>query len=275
MASTYRIITVIIITLSLISCHHKSDERGPWITNAVPIVEQLRIAATSEGIDHKIESQVEAYFQPLLLPFSIRYNKSDGFYIEGAVSKELITPIGVFGAEFSTSGKKTINGIEITPSDFVVSLVNKRSMKKELFKITGFNHLKISITGKTVVNAESGYVEIDVTNSKIDEILFYNNAYSIVMNRTNKPVKFYFEHGQAHQERIATYTHTLPSQTMSFILTGEMINHSISNPHFYIIVDNDDVRNDSFKRLKKRFNRGEIVEIVGESTNISLNKIIM
>jgi hypothetical protein len=130
-----------------------------------------------------------SYKSPLLLPFALKYNRKDGLYFEDD-PYELVTPLGVFGVEYTVpvgDSEKSINGIPIPKGDYVVALVNKQKNTKQLFAIKEQSKLKVTTSGgETTMEFQVGYAEIDVTKTTIKELNFYDQSKIAIKNDTNK-----------------------------------------------------------------------------------------
>jgi hypothetical protein len=134
------------------------------------------------------------FFNPLFLPVKIIYNSKTGFSVRDEGEVAMITPLGTVGIEytFGSNEDKTINGHKITDGDFVVGLANKKNKETTLYKIEGHNRLKVVTTGKTQIDAQAGYVEIDVTDATIQELVFIDISRISIVNNTDEVQKFMF-----------------------------------------------------------------------------------
>lgn len=135
-----------------------------------------------------------SYKSPLLLPFSLKYNRKDGLYFEDD-PYELVTPLGVFGVEYTIpvgDVEKSVNGVTIPKGDYIVALINKQKNSKQLFVIKEQSKLKVTTSGgETTMEFQVGYAEIDVTKTTIKELNFYDQTKIAIKNETN--VKQYYE----------------------------------------------------------------------------------
>jgi hypothetical protein len=116
------------------------------------------------------------------------YSSVSGFSVVHTGGEEIVTPIGSVGIQYSFGSKSTkeINGHKITEGDYLVGIADRKKEKIELFKIEGYNRLKVIAIGRTVIDAQSGYVEIDVTDAKVEELTFIDNSRFSIVNTTGE-----------------------------------------------------------------------------------------
>lgn len=180
-------ISIILLT-GISSCTVEDFQCGVVTTEAKPIFN-----AQIEDVNYEeLNPNLEFTFDPLILPFKLKYGNNDGFFIEGKGDMSLATPIGTFSLDYGVGSIRgmEVNGHKITGGDYIVGSVNKRKRTKQFFAIKGHSRLKATIEGKTVIDARLGYMEIDVTNAKIKEIQFIDNSKMSIVNTTDYEVKF-------------------------------------------------------------------------------------
>jgi hypothetical protein len=213
-------------------------------------------------------------FNPLLLPFKIKFNLEKGFYVEHSGNAEIATLIGTFGIEYSYASEGTINGKKITKNDCIVSIVNKTKGTKDLFKITGYSHLKVTLSGTTTIDAHNGHVQIDATNSVINEINFYDESKVVIYNATNKALQFYIEHRSSNNYDNNIYLNSCQLSSKAYkSLSLVELDTSVDKSSIYIWVDDNDPKNDSKKRIGKRVSYGDICQIYTNNNSLELKKI--
>ncbi len=134
-----------------------------------------------------------SYVNPLLLPFKLKFNTEDGLFIEDDVH-ELVTPIGVFGVEYSvpmTDEARTVGGTIVPKGSYIVALVNRKKKTKQLFAIKDMNKLNITTEGgETRMEFQIGYAEVDVTNTKIRDLKFFDGSKVAIQNDTEKALDY-------------------------------------------------------------------------------------
>lgn len=263
------LLVIIFIFSSCGTTHNEIDICPIWITNPLPI---NSLPYYSKKVDSKTESGYSFYYQPLLLPFSIRWNSSKGFYVDHTDQQEIATPIGTFGLEYSIASRGTINGVEITPSDFVVAIINKNEKTQKLFKIEGYNRLKVVLSGTTTIDAQSGFVQIDATKAKISKIEFFDNSIAKLINTSNKPVNYYIQVGNTSNESTNSYKCEIPAQTFVTVPIEDL--NSWVTARVFIRIKNDDPLNDSFQEIKKMITYGDVCEIrLNRQNKFSMAKV--
>jgi len=210
---------------------------------------------------------LELSFHPLALPFSIRWNKDKGFFIQG--SKEVITPIGTFGLEYNLKSRTKIGSINVTPNDFIVVIVDKEKKKKEVFKIEGYNRLEVVLEGKTKIAAQAGLVEIDASQARVTDLKFYDNSTLKVINSSKNTISYSLKFGVDSSNNFSYYSCSLPSESM---ITFPIPKNAV--PDKYLTINNNDENNDSFKLIEKKFSYGDICEIFLDKENeLNIRKI--
>ena len=162
------------------------------LSSSRPIVARDVQPATNATVD----GNFYFYYDPLILPFTIRYTPGKGVSIisKNLADAALITPIGLVGTSYTVNTKtaRSINGIPITGGDYVIGIVNRKKNEKQLYKIEGYSRLKIVTNGRTKIEAQNGYVELDITDAEVEEFKFIDDARISLVNTTDKPVSFFF-----------------------------------------------------------------------------------
>lgn len=127
-------------------------------------------------------------FNPLFLPVKIIFNPKEGFSVVHTGEQNIITPLGNVSLNYNigVDGNQQINGYNVKDGDYLVAIVDKKKGKKEVFKIEGYSSLSIIAEGKTQMEFKKGYAEIDITNSKINDLKFVDRSKISFVNFTNK-----------------------------------------------------------------------------------------
>ncbi len=199
-------------------------------------------------------------FNPLFLPFGIKWNYDRGLYVEYSNDEKILTPIGSVGLEYSVSTGTTVNGITVKKGDFLVSIIDKKKGEKQLFKIEGYSRLKVILSGETQIDAQSGIVEIDATNSIIKQINFYDNSKAILFNSTAKTVSYKIEVGnQNYNSNTISYKCEIPSKAYVKVPMDDL--NGWVDATVFIRVNNDKANNDTYSEQKKKIAYGDFCEI--------------
>jgi hypothetical protein len=239
-----------------------------WMGEVTPITVPQKSTPKPKSTD----ASFALSFHPLFLPFAIKWNNSKGFYAEHTGTEAIVTPVGNFGIEYSVAVGGTINGIEIKKSDFLVSIIDRNKGTQELFKIEGYNRLKVVLSGETTIDAQSGYVQIDATNSRIKEINFYDNSKASLVNSTDQTIPFYIQVGQNVNASTLSYKCEIPPNTYRLIPIDELNGWMTAN--VFIRINNDNSSNDSFKEVKKKVSNGDVCQIFKKNDKeLDLRKI--
>ncbi len=184
---------LIILTISFFGCINSTENK---INSCAVMSDSYPIKAgdIKKDISTTVAADWAITFDPLILPVILKYDPSNGFSIIHTGEVKLLTYLGMVGVQYSIGShkNKSINGYSISDGDFVVGLIDRKADRKQVFKIEGYNKLKVVSNGKTTINAESGYVEIDVTFAKLEELKFIDNSKISIVNTTDKIQKFSF-----------------------------------------------------------------------------------
>ena len=250
------ILTVLLISTLVNSCVTSKDEYNicpTWIGEPTKLTSnQLPVNTTKSGY--------ALTYNPLFLPFAIKWNQDRGFYVEYSNDEKILTPIGSVGLEYSVSTGSTVNGINIKKSDFLVSIIDKKKEEKQLFKIEGYSRLKVILSGQTEIDAQSGIVEIDATNAIIKEINFYDNSKAILFNATDKTVPYKIEVGNKNfNDNTITYKCEIPSKAYIKIPIADL--NGWVDATVFIRVSNDKANNDTYNEVKKKITYGDFCAI--------------
>lgn len=218
----------------------------------------------------------ETYFNPLFLPIKIVYNSEFGFSIINEGEIATLTPLGTVGIEytFGSQEEKTINGHEVTGGDFVVGLTNKRKKETHLYKIEGYNRLKIITTGKTQIDAQSGYVEIDITDAKVQELTFIDNSKISIVNTTNEVQKFKVSI-KDYTDSESTYLCEVEPHSYKYFPRFGIAKsfNGMFDSQYYVKVINNDERNSSSTEISKEIDFGDACHIIKKDNILSLKKM--
>ena len=97
----------------------------------------------------ELSPNIEFSFNPLVLPFKLKYSPNDGFFIEYTNEYSLVLPIGTFGLNYGLGSVRgvEVNGYRVTRGDYIVGLVDRRKETKQIFVIKGHYRLKAVIEG--------------------------------------------------------------------------------------------------------------------------------
>jgi hypothetical protein len=220
-------------------------------------------------------------FDPLILPVSIKFNPSTGFSVVHSGQKGIITPLGVVGIQYSLSSQsnKTINGYTVSDGDFIVGLINKTLGSKEVFKIEGYNKLKVITNGRTVINTEAGYVEIDVTDATIEELKFEDNSKFSIVNTTNKTQKYFLGIKAANGKQSSTWYECeiepqsykiYPAKSYTDVLTKMFDNE------YEFKLENSDASNNKTTSVVRGISYGEVCNIKfdNDGKSLTLEKMV-
>lgn len=214
--------------------------------------------ATGLGIDFNL------YFNPLILPIKLNYNSRSGFSITDEGEIALLTPLGTVGLEYSIGSQQntTINGHTIANGDFVVGLINKKTGENNLFKIEGYNRLKVVSSGKTQIDAQVGYVEIDITNAKVQELTFVDNSKISIVNNTNTTQAFTFAVRDASGSEVEYLCEVAPLSYKYFprFSIANSVN-SFFDSEYVIKVNVNDTKNNLEMTLAKKVSLGDACHI--------------
>lgn len=202
-------------------------------------------------------------FNPLLLPVKIIYSSRSGFSVVHTGNEQIITPIGSVGIEYSigSESEKTINGQKITGGDFLVGIRDDKKNKIELFKIQGYNRLKVVTNGRTKIDAQNGYVEINVTNSIVEELTFIDNSKFTIINSTDKvqPIAFIAE-GSLGDNEIACEVQPYSYRYYPRFDFAKSVDATV-NAEYFFQIENVDNYNNNITKLKRRVTFGEVYQI--------------
>ena len=261
MKRIYLVFGTLLIILFANSCGSTKQEYDNcpiWIDEPIKLTPtQLSSISTKGGY--------ALTFNPLFLPFAIKWNHDRGFYVEYSNNERVLTPIGSVGLEYSVSSGTKINGVNVKKSDFLVSIVDRNKREKQIFKIEGYSRLKVVLSGRTEIDAQSGVVEIDATNAIINEINFYDNTKAILLNKTNKTVTYKIEVGNNYSTSTISYKCEIPSKTYVKIPIDEL--NSLISANVFIRISNDKANNDTYSELKKKITYGDFCAIKENKKN--------
>jgi len=186
-----KVVTFFCLLICINSCTVDEYSCGVVTTEAKPIYS----ADFNNSYNYEeLSPNLEFTFNPLILPFKLKYSNNDGFFIEGKGDLSLVLPIGTFSMDYGVGSVRgvEVNGYKVKGGDYIVGLVDKRKRSKQFFVIKGHNRLKAVIEGKTVIDARLGYMELDITDAIIKEIEFIDNSKMSIVNTTDFEVKFAF-----------------------------------------------------------------------------------
>ncbi|MBL7796935.1 MAG: hypothetical protein JNJ90_10565 [Saprospiraceae bacterium] len=213
------------------------------------------------------------FFNPLFLPIKIIYNSKTGFSVRDEGEVAMVTPLGTVGIEytFGSNEDKTINGHKITGGDFVVGLANKKTKETTLYKIEGHNRLKVVTTGKTQIDAQAGYVEIDVTDAQIQELVFIDISKISIVNNTDAVQKFMFSVKDFTSSESNYVCEVEPHSYKYFprFDVAKSVNSSM-DAEYSIKVESIDERNNLSTTLSRRVDFGDACHINKSENGLSL-----
>jgi hypothetical protein len=242
------------------------------LTDAVPITEKI-----VKGIETStsVSTNLSLVFNPLILPVKIVYTPKKGLSVVHSGEETIVTPIGTFGVHYSVGSQKSkkINNYEISEGDYLVGIVNRNKNTKELFKIKGFNRLKVTTKGMTSIDAQLGYVEIDVTKSKIEEIKFIDNSKISIINTTDKIQKISFIMKDEHNVSTTLNCEIEPFSYKTYprFESAKSVNETV-NMEYYLKIDNIDKNNNLTTSLERKMNFGESWLILSKGDKITIQK---
>jgi len=256
--------------LFLIACKTKNidcdssrgiSENFPINTRKVEIYEKIGI-----------KSEIETSFNPFFLPVKIVYSSKNGNSIQIEGDNSFITPIGVIeiSQSYNMESEMYVNGHKVVGGDYVIGLVNKKANKIYLYKIEGFAKLKVIALGKTQVNAQKGYVEVDITDSKIQELTFVDNSKISIVNNTSQVQKFTWMSTDFSGIEITFSCEVAPYSYKYASLPDESkFYNKLTESKFYITFQG--YRNQQLSPEKVSF--GDVIHIVNTKEGIEIKKI--
>lgn len=216
-------------------------------------------------------------YNPLVLPVILRIDPTNGVSVIHTNQMSIASPIGTFGLEYSVASgtSKTINGHQITAGDYVVGIVDQKKGTKELFKIEGFNRLKVVTNGKTRIDAQAGYVEIDVTDAELQELKFIDNSQMSIKNLTDKPQKVLVGIKDISTSILWHECMVDPNSYKTFPRFG-IQSYNIEKTEMFVKVENNDSNNDTGASIQKKVVLGEVCQISynDDNTTLKLEKLL-
>jgi hypothetical protein len=241
------------------------------LSASYPIYEKKRQLEETVGVD----GELTAFFNPLFLPIKIVYSSSSGFSIVDDGEGSIVTPLGTVGIEYTVGSteEKVINGYKVTGGDFVVGLVDRRKEENTLFKIEGYNRLKVITSGRTQIDAQSGYVEIDITDARVQELTFIDNARISIVNTTSEPIEFKFSIQDMTGSEV-DYVCTVEPNCYKYFPRFDFVkslNYSFDAEYFIKVVVDDQANNLS-TTLAKRVGFGDACHIIKRGDAYELQK---
>ncbi|MDX1941717.1 MAG: hypothetical protein SFU99_14250 [Saprospiraceae bacterium] len=265
---TYKIFLINTVIISMISCKMEMNI-CTGLSSSKPIEVKKKELQQSIGIG----GDYNVFFNPLFLPIKIVYNSKTGFSVidEGEVAA--ITPIGTVGIEYTIGSKeeKTINGHKITGGDFVVGLRDRNKKETTLYKIEGYNRLKVVTTGRTQIDAQAGYVEIDITDAKVQELVFIDISKISIVNNTDEPQTFKLSIKDMTSSEIDYVCEVDPHSYKYFprFDLSKSINSSF-DAEYFIKVESVDERNNLTTTLSRKVDFGDACHINEDESGLSL-----
>lgn len=219
--------------------------------------------------------EVKAFFNPLFLPIKLVYSSDAGFSVLNEGEAAILTPLGTVGIEYAvgTQEEKTINGHKVTGGDFVVGLVDRKKGENHLFKIEGYSRLKVVASGKTRIDAQSGYVEIDITEAKVQELTFIDSSRISIVNTTNEPLEFIFSVLDLTGSEME-YVCTIEPNSYKYYPRFEFVKplNSSFDSEYSVKVIVDDVKNSLSTTLARKVDFGDACHIIKREDAYELKK---
>jgi hypothetical protein len=262
-------ILISIITLSTFGCKQFHSPYCNGLSDSYPITVKKTELTKSIGNN----ANLDLFFNPLVLPFKIVYSNKKGFSVNFEGQQSIITPIGKVGIEYSFgfSEKSNINGHEITSGDFVVGLSNKNTKEITLYKIQGHNRLKVVTTGKTQIDAQAGYVEIDITNATLQELVFIDISKFSIVNNTNELQKFTLSL-KDKTGGITNFSCEVDAHSYKLYPRFDFAKsyNEFHDVEYFINVDNNDVNNNLITTLSRKLTFGDACHINNSSQGLNI-----